>query len=319
MEALQQYTADKIAAWQVLIATCKLTPRLQKQIQSTINTYHQTANQPNLDVIEWGKSLLALRDLIEDHWKQIYGDSSNTACLFGHIVLFRIFLQYKLLEDYAGTPYVVNKNIVCLGRCKGELEDRKRAARELSTQVDHLDNVYQQRVVLVLDELMIDRAHVESKMHAALARDGQPGSDIQILIDHCDWANLATVLRKDQLLTTELFSKGDHTERKIQRGISRIQRKYFRELISSSEFVTSTFANNLAIRSVKHGTTESASNHLTLAPPPYSDIHQGDEAFSWLRRAMRKLPRRIPRKCDKDIYPTDSGLSSFKNPQWDCQ
>jgi len=186
MEALRQFTADKIAAWQVLITTCKLTPRLQKQIQSTIHTYYQTANQQNLDVIEYRKSLLALRDLIEDHWKQIYGDFSNTACLFKYIIIFRIFLQCKLLEDYAGTPYVVNKNIVCLGRCKSELKDRTRAARELSTQIDHLDNVYQQRVIFVLDELMIDRAHVESKMHAALARDGQPGSDIQILIDRCD-------------------------------------------------------------------------------------------------------------------------------------
>lgn len=319
METLRQYTADKIAAWQVLIATCKLTPRLQKQIQSTIDTYTQTANQQNLNVIECGKSLLALRDLIEDHWKQIYGDSSNTACLFEHIVIFRMFLQCKLLEDYAGTSYVVNKNIICLGRCKGEFEDRQRAARELGTQMDHLDNVYQRRVVFVLDELMIDRAHVESKMHAALARDGQPGSDIQTLIDRCDWANLAAVLRKDQLLTTELFSKGDHTEKKIQRGISRVQKKYFREPNSLSKFVTSKFATNLAIRSVKDGTTESASNRLALAPPQYSDIYQGDEGFSHNEKGHEKASKTDPTECDEDICPTHSGLSSSKIPPWDCQ
>ena len=311
MEALRQYTADKVVAWQVLIATCKLTPRLQKQIESTINTYRLTANQQNLDVIECGKSLLALRDLIEDHWKQIYGDSSNTACLFEHILIFRMFLQCKLLEDYAGISYVVNKNIVCLGRCKGELEDRKRAARELGTHVDHLDNVYQQRVVFVLDELMIDRAHVESKMRTALARDGQPGSDIQTLINRCDWANLAAVLRKDQLLTTELFLKGDDTERKIQRGISRIQKKYFRELVSSSKFVTSKIANNLSIRPAREGTTESASDHHALAPPPYSDIYQGDEGCSYIEKGHEKASKMDPTECDEDM---DSGFSSFKNP-----
>ena len=287
MEALRQYTADKIAAWQVLIATCKLTPRLQKQIQSAINIYYQTANQPNLNVIESGKSLLALRDLIEDHWKQIYENSSNTACLFGHIVIFRMFLQCKLLEDYAGTSYVANENIVCLSRCKGQLKDRERAARELNTEVDHLDNVYQQRVVFVLDELMLDRAHVESKMRAALTRDGQPGSDIQTLIDRCDWANLAAVLRKDQLLSRELFSKGT-TQRKIQRGISRIQKKYFRELISSSKFVISKFANNLSIRLAQDDTTKLAFNHLALTPPPYSDICQGGEGFSYDEKGHEK-------------------------------
>ena len=153
METLRQYAADKIAGWQVLIATCKLTPLLQEQIQSTIQAYHEIEKQRNLNVIKSGKYLLALKDIIEEHWEQIYGDSSKTACIFGQILIFRIFLQRKLLEDYIGTSYIVNENIVCLGRSKGEAKDRERAARELNSRVDHLDKIYQERVIFVLDEL----------------------------------------------------------------------------------------------------------------------------------------------------------------------
>lgn len=116
------------------------------------------------------------------------------------------------------------------------------------------------------------------------------------------------MLRKDQFLMMELFSKGDDTERKIQRGISRIQKKYFRELISSSNFVTSKFANNLSIRSAKDGTTESASNYLALAPPPYSDIHQGDEGFFYDEKGHEKASKTDPTKFDEEFVQWTRGF-----------
>jgi len=44
---------------------------------------------------------------------------------------------------------------------------------------------------------MLDRAHVESKMRAALIRDERSGSDIQSLINRDDWISLAAVIKKD--------------------------------------------------------------------------------------------------------------------------
>lgn len=186
MKTLRQFISGKVADWQVLMVTCKLTPRFQEQVRSAIQTYQETANQQNLKVVESGRNLLALRDAIEDHWLQLYGDSSISADIFGHMLIFKMFLHRKLLEDYVETSYVVNENIVCLGRFKSTLEDRQQAACELGIHLDQLDDTYRQRVVLVLDELMLDRAHVESKMRAALARGGRSGSDIQPLIDRGD-------------------------------------------------------------------------------------------------------------------------------------
>lgn len=123
---------------------------------------------------------------------------------------------------------------------------------------------------------MLDRAHVENKMRAALARDGQPGSDIQPLIDRCDWSSLATTLKKDQLLVTDLLSEVEDSQKKVQRGIKRIQKKYFRELHGPSSFVISKCASKKTLQLARVSTAG-----LTLAPvapapapppPPYADI-----------------------------------------------
>ncbi len=274
METLHQFIGGTVADWQVLMATCKLTPRFQEQVRSTIQTYQETANQQNLEVAESGRNLLALRNVIEDHWLQLYGDSSTSARIFGHMLIFKMFLHRKLLEDYVGTPYVVNENIVCLGRIKSTLEDRQQAACELGIHQDQLDDIYRQRVVLVLDELMLDRAHVESKMRAASARDGRSGSDIQPLINRGDWTSLAAAVKKDQLLTTKLLFKDDHTRRVIQRGINRVQKRYFRELVDSSTFVISKHASKLSVKARSPVIPDPAST----APPPYADPWEEDES-----------------------------------------
>ena len=268
VQELRRCAAGQVGDWQILIATCKLTPRLEKRIQSTIHIYKETVDQRNLDVIKSGQNLLTLLHAVEDHWKQIFDDPNKTACMFKHMLIFRIFLKGKLLDDYVGQSHVINENVVCLGQCNGELNDRKRAAREFDTELEHLDGIYQQRVVTVLDELMLDRAHVESKMNAASARDGQPGSDIQPLINRCDWASLAAALVKDQRLMVDLFPKGDDRRRKIQHGISQIQKKYFRR---------SNGPHMLSAKCATYDNKDPASNFCVTAPPRYSDLYDGVE------------------------------------------
>jgi len=215
MEIIRLYTDETVTNWQVLIATCKLTPRLRKQIQTTIYTYQEIAKQKNPHVGASFKILLDLRDEIDSHWAQIFKNPIRTAVLFRHMFIFQVFLKDRLLEDYTGGSQVINVNIICLARFMGSLEDRERAAREICAKLDNLEGIYQQHVIFVLQELLLDRAHVERKMRTALARGGRPGSDIQPLIDRRDWESLATVLMKDQLLTTELFSKYDYDGIKI--------------------------------------------------------------------------------------------------------
>lgn len=310
MKTLRQFISEKVADWQVLMTTCKLTPRFQKQVRSAIQIYQETANQQNLKVVESGRNLLTLRDAIENHWLQLYEDSSTSADIFEHMLIFKMFLHRKLLEDYVGTPYVVNENIVCLGRFKFTLEDRQQAARELGIHLNQLDDTYRQRVVLVLDELMLDRAHVESKMRAALARGERSSSDIQPLIDRGDWISLAAVVKKDQLLTTKLLFKDDLTLRVIQRGINRVQKKYFYELIDSSTFVISKHASKLSVKTRSPVIPDLAST----APPSYADSWEKDES-NWPVEGgndQEKTPEIGSRKSIKGFFSKASMFSYFK-------
>lgn len=72
------------------------------------------------------------------------------------MLIFKMFLHHKLLEDYVETSYVINENIVCLDRFKFTLENHQQAACELDIRLNQFDDEYQQRVVLVLDEFMLD-------------------------------------------------------------------------------------------------------------------------------------------------------------------
>lgn len=151
------------------------------------------------------------------------------------------------------------------------MEDCTLAAYEINTQPDQLHGIYQRRVTFILEELMLNQAHVESKMQAAVARGGKPGSDVQPLIDRYEWAKLAAVLVIDQMLTIQLFGKSDDTGEKVLNSISRIQKKYFRELINPSRFVISKYASTLSIKS-ESSIAKGVLNHSATAPPPYFDL-----------------------------------------------
>ena len=275
-QLILEYIANTVTDWRTVMAHQVLTPRLRKHLQSAILIYCETANQQTLDLSKSVENLEEVRVGVEDHWSQILGQVSITARVYEQKTLFEDFLRGKLLEDYRRIPYVVNEKIVWLGRFHGSLEDRTQAAHEIGTQVDRLPDIYRRRVTFIVEELMLNQAHVESKMRAAAGRRGQPGSDVQPLIDRCEWANLAAVLVKDQMLTTQIFGKGDDTGAKVLNGIGRIQKRYFRELINPSRFVISKYASTLSIKS-ESGIAEGTLHHSVTAPPPYSDLEPRDQ------------------------------------------
>lgn len=165
------------------------------------------------------------------------------------MLLFEQSIGARLLADYGNEPHAVHEWTLKLAKCKGRPEDRKNLAHQEGWEKDQLDGIYETNVVLPLEELILDRAHIEKKMDAAVSRHGQPGSDIQPLIHRCDWDSLAATLVKDRHLTTRIFpdhgnSKGSHE--KIMRGISQIQAKYFSELSSASLFTVSAQASAMS-------------------------------------------------------------------------
>ena len=80
------------------------------------------------------------------------------------------------------------------------------------------------------------------------------GSDIQPLIDKCDWSNLATALAYDRDLAFKLFEGQPpdanifdaKTYKRILQGIDQIKGRYFAELSDSSTFTISTSAREMS-------------------------------------------------------------------------
>jgi hypothetical protein len=201
------------------------------------------------------------------------------------MVMFQRFLSSKLLEDYTKEPYTVNTYMLTKARCVSEQNDRSLTVPRAKD--DNIsDEIYQNYVVFPLEEMMLNRNHVENKLRTAFARQGQPGSDIQPLIDRCDWAKLAAVLTSDRELVAKLKEPMPIPElcERILQGINQVQAKYFTELKSPSTFTISTHAREM---SAKQTTTSIDERSTTLSSATVS-IHTGRQSadlskngFTW--------------------------------------
>jgi hypothetical protein len=191
--------------------------------------------------------------------------------MYTQMSTFEEFLRSKLLENYTEKrPPSVHPHILLLGKCKGNLEDRERAAKELSEPLANLDNFYRQSVDLAIQELGLDPDHVQNKFRTEAGREGETGSDIKLLIDHCDWTRLAEVLVKDRMMAGNLFrTLGDDQKLydKVISGINRTQKRYFDSLVNPSRFVISARAGALAAKAANAEKAEAS----CLLPPPYTD------------------------------------------------
>jgi hypothetical protein len=184
------------------------------------------------------------------------------------MTIFQDFLHSRLLGDYTDKqPSSLHGHILMLGKCKGNLEDRKWAAKELSKPLDNLDVYYSQAVDLAVRELELDPEHVQTKIRVAAERKGEPGSDIQRLTDHCDWTRLAEALVKDRMMAGKLFRDDRKSYDKVIRGINHIQRRYFDSLTNLSLFVISPRAGALTAKAVNAEEAKAS----CLLPPPYTE------------------------------------------------
>lgn len=264
----QRLASDAATQLAFLRLNCRGTPRWNKHLQSTFTIFQEIANQEAGDAEITHRNIAALYDELKSHWDLIFGDPFNTGRMYMQISIFQEFLRSKLLGDYAEkrSPRAYGQ-VLMLGKCKGNLEDRKRAAKELSKPLANLDDFYCKSVDLAIRELELDPDHVQSKFRNAAEREGEPGSDIQPLIDHCDWTRLAEVLVKDRMMAGKLFRDDQKLYDKVINGINHTQKRYFDSLVNPSRFVISARAGVLAAKAVNAEKAEASS----LLPPPYTD------------------------------------------------
>jgi hypothetical protein len=177
--------------------------------------------------------------------------------------MFYRFLIAKLLEDYMNEPCPVNKWVLDQAKCIVKQEDYTRAK-----DGSNMDTTYQVHVVYPLEEMMLDRDHVKNKLRAAVMGQEHSGSDIQRLIDKCDWSNLVTALAYDRGLALKLFEGQSpdanifdaKTYQRILNGIDKIKGTYFLELSDSSTFTISTHAREIS--------AGQASSQFNIRSPP---------------------------------------------------
>ena len=268
---VRKIVSDAVHQLTVLRANCPGTPRWDRHLRSTLTICQGFAAQETGDADLTRSNLEALFDELKKHWDLISGDPFDAARMYTQMAIFEEFLRSQLLEDYTDKrPPLVHPHVILLGKCKGNLKDRERVAKDLSKPLANLDEFYRDSVDLAVQELGLDPDHVQSKFRNAAGREGEPGSDIKPLIDHCNWTRLAEVLVKDRMMAGNLFRTSDNAQKsydKVISGINRTQKRYFDSLVNPSRFVLSSRAGALAAKSanaVKAETTR-------LLPPPYTD------------------------------------------------
>lgn len=264
-------------------------------MRHAIALHREALQHPDLE--QFLDDLDTLHDQLKAHWAKVYGDLISRALLLQDMILFQQSLIAKLLEYYTNKPYTIDRWTLDQARCVIG-QDGRAGARDGS----NTDKTYQVHVVYPLDEMMLSRDLVGNKLRAA-AKEANSGSDIQPLIDRCDWSNLARALKDDRELALQLF-EGQPLEmnkrERILRGISRIKSKDFAELSDPSTFTISTHAGEMSAGQALNQThNRYPSTPLTIAPSDtghYSENHSRRKAgFPW------------------SIYNTISGLERTKS------
>ena len=198
------------------------------------------------------------------------------AYLVQNMLMFQLFLRSKLLEDYAKEPHTVDSYILTKAERVSKQDNRSLAVPGAKDDSDS-DKRYQDYIVFPLEELMLNRDHVENKLRAAFARQGQPGSNIQPLINRCDWESLAAALTNNRELAAKLLQGPtpiiDSYERILQ-GINQVQAKYFTGLTSPSTFTISIHAKEMSARQA----TNSIDERSTIPPSATASVHTGRQS-----------------------------------------
>ncbi|KAL9103075.1 MAG: hypothetical protein Q9163_001841 [Psora crenata] len=222
-----------------------LTPLLREQIRAAISLHSKA-----LDAAETGPfidDLNALYGQVADHWKKINQNITVAASLKQSMLTFQAFLVSKLLEDYANEPYRLDPGMRTIVECVVEQTDHSRQANEGEGGTSYAQGYYKS-FIFPLEEMILNREHVEKKLRAAAERQGNPGSDIEPLVKRCDWPDLAATLVYDRELANRLFHArayrfAEHDT--VIQGIDRMQKRYFAELKSATEFTINTRAHGL--------------------------------------------------------------------------
>lgn len=263
------------------------TPSLREDILHAIKVHKEALEQPNLDR-PFVKKLDSLQDQIEEHWSRVYKSCIDHSNFMAHLAQYQLFFTELLLSEYTGAAFSDTQTIEWLHRSATHI---KKAATDVS---DEFRAVFNESIVSPVEELLLNRPHVEMRMLLAAANTDRPpplGGHIQYLIKHGHWQDLAKYLYHDRELALGLFKYqpivqglfDDGRPDRVLQGITSIQDKYFTDISSPTEYTTSKYTKDL--ETVKQ--TSDTSYKIT-ATPSAVERHKpsGDSPSARIQAAM---------------------------------
>lgn len=196
------------------------------------------------------KELDCLQDQIDEHWSRVYESCIGHAHLVADLGQYQLFLTHLLLSEYTGAAFTDTRSIGWIHQAASHI---KRAGTDTSSE---FTEIFYDKIVLPLDELLLNRPHVELKVLLAAADDDRKrpvGGFILSLVKWRNWKDLAKHLYNDRQLAIHLFKYqpilpglfDNGTLERVLRGITIIQERYFTNISSPTEYTTSKYAMGL--------------------------------------------------------------------------
>ena len=257
IEALRRLLNHDEVSYELLSDNVLLPPLLKNEVDAASRALNALKNVEVSDLEAMRSAATDIVTPVHEHWTKIYKDPIAAGWFFSNLPALRGFLKEALLCDYGRGSSSSFPAIRGFARARVSAKQRGR------------DN-YQARMVSVIEEMMLDREHVEMKLNTLVQHEtyysGIPG-----VIGDCRWEDLARTLCKDRELATTLHQQDpfkDSEWKKICGGIERILKEYFDGLVDAKHFRLSQKAEKLT-----------AKRNTAAKPPSYSALY-GSEAIA---------------------------------------
>ena len=228
MAPAREIIVDRIDQLETL-SKLTMTPLLLQYTNHAISLHHKALEIENFD--PFTQDLNSSYTRVKEHWKRVNGDMTVAASLQQSITIFQIFLASKLLEDYAYQPYRLEAGMREIANYVKEQGERQDGGEK--------DQTYFDNFIFPMDEMTLNKEHVKKRLYATAERQGEPGNDVEPLINQGDWATLATTLLYDRELARILFKTSAYTAEQydsVLQGLDGIENKYSMELKGPTAF-----------------------------------------------------------------------------------
>ncbi|MCJ1483429.1 hypothetical protein MMC06_003596 [Schaereria dolodes] len=274
----------RIKRYEDLLKFCKMTPRLKSRLESSIGSLKSTKQNLELDGAQTVDEstidyLKKIEVAVDSHWKFVYGDMLDTSVIFNNVLAIETFLDHTLQEDYCRKPnssIIQKRAMMQFAGVWGSPEDRETLIRTFARvrlrgdddgPAESADDIYERSIGKVINEMLLDRQHVEDKLRAVHRRRDQSGSNVQELIDARKWEELAKTLCGDTTLVNKVVAKDHRNE--VMTAINKVVRKYYKSIRGPTDYTLSLHTEELNTNAAK---ANQSVVHDSESPPAYSDL-----------------------------------------------